>query len=599
MRERRSICLATSVAVGLLVGCGMATPYTVEMPWSSDVFGPDGPWHAVQLKIGSQNTPVSLYPGGTWASNVFTNDFCEIQTQGCPAQAAGLYDPTTSTTLQYGPPSSDPPVDFSKGALQMTGPLPLLVTDTWTIDASSGSIVAPNMDMVIHNQTWGTLPDGSTYPLSVGALSLGAPGNINESISFGNGQPVFNATLLTPYLQQEAPGNRISSSSYGLHIGSVSPSIPPSLYYGGFDQNRVLGTVSAGQGSANAPGSIDLLDISLSVNSGTSPWSFNNLGGLLATGNASIGDALPVGINSLVPYFHLPQSTCDAIAAYLPVTYQAKYGLYFWNTSDPQYQKIITSASSVSFTFRASESAGANLTINVPFALLNLTLEAPLTTNPTLYFPCKAETKAVFQLGRAFLQAAFVGGNWYANNGTGAFWLAQAPGPDIPTQANIQFIGNTDTVITGSTNDWAASWKDTWAVLAQTTQTGGSATSSSNPSSPSNNPNSPSNSPSNPSNSPGSTVPSNNSSSSSGLSVGAKAGIGVAAAIGGIALIVLGVVLWHRSRVPTVETEPLYHETKELAAPPPYPNRTPELSDSCAPTEVYGYQLESYELQAQ
>lgn len=575
--------MATSVVIGLLAGCGMATSYTVEMPWSADAFGPDGPWHAVQIKMGSQNTPVSLYPGGTFASNVFTNDFCEIQTQGCPAQAAGLYDPTSSTTLQYGPSSFLPPVDFSKGALQMTGQQPLLVTDTWTIDASSGSIVAPNMDMAIHNQTWGTLPDGSTYPLSVGALSMGAPGAINESVSFGNGQPVFNATLLPPYLQQEVAGNRISSSSYGLHIGSVSLSIPPSLYFGGFDQNRVLGTVSTGKGSANAPGSINLLDISLSVNSGTSPWSFNNLGGLLASGNASIGDELPVGINSLVPYFYLPQSTCDAIAAHLPVTYQAKYGLYFWNTSDPQYQKIITSASSVTFTFQASGSESANLTINVPFALLNLTLEAPLTTNPTPYFPCMAETKAVFQLGRAFLQAAFVGSNWYANDGNGVFWLAQAPGPDIPTQANIQVIGNTDSAINGSTNDWAASWKDTWAALAHTGQSGSNATGTSNPDSPSSSPSS------GPSSSPG----------SSGLSVGAKAGIGVAAAIGGIALIVLAVFLWRRNRMPAVETEPVYDETKELPAPPAYPKHRPELSDSCAPTEVHGSQLERYELQAQ
>jgi hypothetical protein len=167
------------------------------------------------------------------------------------------------------------------------------------------------------------------------------------------------------------------------------------------------------------PGPIDLLDIIINVVDGASPWNFTSRQGLLSAGNSSIGAALSVEINPLAPYLNLPMSTCDAIASQLPVAYRAKYGLYFWNTNDPQYWKIVSSASVLSFVFRRSESNDQNVTINIPFTLLNLTIEAPLTSIPTPYFPCNAQSYRKYSLGRTFLQAAFLGVNWNANNNAG------------------------------------------------------------------------------------------------------------------------------------------------------------------------------------
>jgi hypothetical protein len=536
MRERWSVWLPVALA-GLVERAGAATANTFQMTWSTETYGPDGPWQAVRVWIGSNNALVNLYPGGTWGSHIFTPEICTNTSLGnvCYAQQAGLYDPTLSDTSNFGNVSISPSVDFTDGALQIFGGSPVTGIDNWNLSTSE-AMFPIGINMALHSSSWATLPDGSTYPLTVGSLALGAPGTVNQTFGFGPGEPAFNATLLPGYLSTEAPSNKIlSSNSYGLHIGSVEPAIAPSLYFGGFDQNRVLGTVSTQQGVPDSAGAIDLVDISLSVNSGASPWSFKSLGGLLASGNSTIKSQLPVAINSLAPYLHLPKSTCDAIAAKLPVTYQAKYGLYFWNTNDPQYEKIVSSPSSLSFTFRASESS-KNMTINVPFALLNLTLTAPLTTTPTQYFPCKAETEAQYQLGRAFLQAAFVGVNWFGFNGSAAWWLAQAPGPTTPTQVNIQAIGNTDTSIPASSVDWASTWADTWTPLADSSSATTSGTSS-------------------PTNSAGVTTdPSNNSSKSSGLSTGAKAGIGVACGIVGLALIIGAIMYFVRrgSNVPPV-----------------------------------------------
>lgn len=549
MRERRSVWLPVAMA-GLIhrtIAGGTTAANTFQMTWSGQSYGPDGPWQAVQVRIGSNNALVNLYPGGTWGSHILTPDICSNSSLGsvCYAETAGLYDPTLSDTSSFGVVKISPAVDYTDGALQIFGDAPETGIDNWNI---SNGMLPVGINMAIHTSSWATLPDGSTYPLTVGSLALGAPGTVNQTFGFGDNTPAFNATLLPGYLSTEAPSNKIlSSNSYGLHIGSVNPPVAPSLYFGGFDQNRVLGTVSTQQGVPDSAGSIDLLDIELSVNSGASPWSFNSLDGLLASGNSSMKSQLPVGINSLAPYLHLPKSTCDAIASNLPVTYQSKYGLYFWNTDDPQYQKIVSSPSCLGFTFRESESS-KNFTINVPFSLLNLTLTAPLTDSPTSYFPCKAETQTHYQLGRAFLQAAFVGVNWDGFNGSAAWWLAQAPGPTTPTQLQIQAIGNTDTSIPASQVDWASTWADTWTPLsdaaAQTSTTSSASSTGSNASN--------------------SAV---NNAVSSGLSTGAKAGIGVACGIVGLALIIGAIMLFVRRRSNTTAATPIAEVSGQSHAP--------------------------------
>lgn len=165
-------------------------------------------------------------------------------------------------------------------------------------------------------------------------------------------------------------------------------------------------------------------------------------------------------MNLVAPYLALPNSTCDAIAKELPVTYNPKYGLYFWNVEDPQYTRIVTSPTYLGFTF------DNNFTIKVPFKLLNLTLEAPLISTPTQYFPCQPPqdpTQTIYSLGKAFLQAAFIGVNWASN---GQWFLAQALGPGVGTVP--QQIPITSSSIAATPNDWALSWKSAWTPLPVT-----------------------------------------------------------------------------------------------------------------------------------
>jgi hypothetical protein len=186
----------------------------------------------------------------------------------------------------------------------------------------------------------------------------------------------------------------------------------------------------------------------------------------LLRANGSSTKTLPVHPRPGAPHLYLPQDTCDAIASHLPVTYSPEFNLYLWNTNDQAYEDIVSSPHHLSFTFSSEDDDNSkkDKTINVPFALLNLTLTSPIVSSLTQYFPCKPWTPDAtgYTLGSAFLQAAFLAQNWQTNK----LFLAQAPGPRLQS-ASVQKIAYTDETLTPAKNppDWESSWSDTLKAL--------------------------------------------------------------------------------------------------------------------------------------
>lgn len=268
-----------------------------------------------------------------------------------------------------------------------------------------------------------------------------------------------NLTLPDAYVEGFIP-----STSYGIHVGSVYPNITGSLVLGGYDSSRCLTSPIT-----TSEQYVELIAISLEVVSGghaytnTSRLPINNL---LKVDGALVSK-LEVYPDPGVPYLYLPQDTCDAIAAHLPVTYNADYNLYIWNSNSQSYKEIVSSPHFVSFTFSSGRGGGSSI-INVPFALLNLTLETPIIDNSVQYFPCSPWKPDVagYTLGRSFLQAAFLAQNW----NTSTLFLAQAPGPDF-LPANVKDIAVTDITLSPAVNppSWESTWSSTLKPLSPNT----------------------------------------------------------------------------------------------------------------------------------
>ena len=439
----------------------LASPEPVQVPVSNRIYGPDGPWQAVSVQLGEPGQDLDLYPGGVWSSQILTTQQCQ-GTSLDPCGSGGMFDPDSSVTID------NTSIDFDWGNSSVSA---LLKYDAPVFAYSNERIVldqlqfqgvtVANHSISMYSRLQMVYPDGN-YPLQTGFLSLGPV--LNQSFHVGFGSPSVNGSLIPGDLVAQ---NIIPSNSFGLHIGisTVSPKLDLSLWLGGYDAARIVGPVSS-QSTNFQNFVIDLLDIGIGVDQGASPLPFLSQQGLLGAGNSSItSSGIGVIIDPTTPYLYLPNSTCTAIAKDLPVTYNVGKALYIWNITDPQYTKIITSPTYLSFLFRQSS---GNLTIRVPFQLLNLTLQAPLMSQNTPYFPCQTTSGSgySYSLGRAFLQAAFVGVNW-ATSGESEWFLAQAPGPNTYTEPQSRTF--TDTQPVGYGQEWADSWKGFWTAIPSPT----------------------------------------------------------------------------------------------------------------------------------
>lgn len=563
-------------ALFCMVACSRAIDVgPVQLLPSSNFYGPDGPWQAINVSLGDPPQSVQLLPGGIYQSLILSNGVCSGSSLPQPCGVGGLYNIQNSNTADNTSIQMVPNIQSIDGGATQSVVTAISITEQLQIPRIGNSPWnVPNLSIALVENISISFPSGSGgYPAELGSLALGSA--INQSFTLGSGSPDINASLIPGWFF--AQEKVIAANTYGLHIGSAALGIPLSLWLGGYDRSRVLGPVSS-QAYSTQDGSlvIDLLDIEIGVDNGASPFNFSERRNILNQGNSSIGESITVSMNSLAPYLHLPKSVCDAIASYLPVSYQSKYGLYLWNTNDPHFKPIITSPSYLSFIFRATNLQQPNITIKVPFQLLNLTLQAPITNKPTQYFPCRPPSGGgEYTLGRAFLQAAFLGVIWDPQ--AGLWFLAQAPGPN--TAQTSQQVPLTTTV-SGSSNSWSDSWTGHWTPIKETTSTV-NATNSTVPEGPTTT----------------TAPPAANSSSPGGLSTGAKAGIGVGCAAAVATIIAVALFVYRSRSHARLASAASSHETpnamgpdghnniplKGYYAPPPPPPEKPLLVEAPGP----------------
>ncbi|KNB13380.1 hypothetical protein FOXG_12896 [Fusarium oxysporum f. sp. lycopersici 4287] len=417
-----------------------------EIQWTDDTFGPDGPWRGVNVQIGSSPTSISLYPGGTWETWLISDDYCERGT--CYASKAGTYDKRTGDRTGL---NILVELDGFMQGVNVEGDTSIRYRD----DIMFGEINTINSTIALLDAQKIKYPGGQTVPFFAGCLSMGGPKSVNQSFEQPDGRPATNGSMPPGWFWEN---EYTPSNSYGMHIGSVKPSIAGSLWFGGYDKNRVIGEVLTLSGSPRGDG-ITLWDIAIEGVGDHSPFTSKSKGDLLAKGNSSISSGLKITVDGCSPYLTLPKSTCDNIAEHLPVNFNSDLGLYIWDTKSDQYDKIVNSATALSFSF-ISDTNTDPVKIRVPFMHLNLTLSEPIVDNPIPYFPCHVNNNGRYVLGRSFLQDAFVGANWHPDANT--WWLAQAPGPRVQATTDVTSIETKDKTISKGGNNWEASWKGVW-----------------------------------------------------------------------------------------------------------------------------------------
>ncbi|KAK8220221.1 hypothetical protein IWZ01DRAFT_536275 [Phyllosticta capitalensis] len=442
----------------------------LSVPWSERSYGPDGPWQAIRVYIQYFGHYVDLTPsiadyGGFGASFFLQSDtFCG--TSWAKDNSCGQGG-TFNTHVDYAEDDHREIPTSEWADLQYKG----------TNRSSSGKLWFTNLDIPgtrTINSTWAGVcdydfavtPGGLKYRPPTGSIVLDTYASA-EKLPYSSVNPVH--LLGCKLLECLVSSSEISTISYGLHYGSASLNFTGSLVLGGYDQGRIMG-----KSAQVANDKAQLLDISLGVEAGDSPFSegFTLKSGFLSS-------PLSMTIDSLSPGLYLPGGACSRLASHLPVTFDSSSGYYLWNVMDPAFKRLMGSPAFMAFTFPPSAADSNNVTIKVPFRLFNLTLEHPIMDVPTPYFPCFDKSEGY--LGRVFLQAAFVGRNYHSNSS----WLAQAPGPGRNNSGLgvvLKEISTDDTEIQGSPlgdMTWMKSWENYLTPLSDDSQTSPNSTNSS------------------------------------------------------------------------------------------------------------------------
>ncbi|KAG9517373.1 hypothetical protein KCU93_g8813, partial [Aureobasidium melanogenum] len=423
--------------------------------WSSTTYGPDGPWNAITIKVGgnqnssniaSEQVSVDLLVGSYYASYIPSSSACRPYGPQCGT--GGEWDPDTSV-----PSSSPPNIWDAPSAVNITGTVyPAAVT----IGSAEKQQTIYDVDLATIDAFSVDYPNQKTAAPELGFFALNS-GNDQSAQALN-----YNKDGVDPWIVAGALYNQsiIPSYSYGLQIGSAALDYGGSLILGGYDKGRAIGPYTSYAGY-----SAMLLDISINVETGSSPFPFGNASGLLMN---ILGqpDSLIVKVDPMPPGLHLPAQTCSALAEKLPIYFDQTTQYYLWNTSDPSYETIINSPAYLGFHFTPAPGDDANVTIKVPFKLLNLTLTSPVVSSSVQYFPCMPFNMPrgdQWRLGRAFLQGAFLGYNTQTNT----MWLAQAPGPGASNQGlgyqpQNMSSGATTLDISNDQTLFAQSWANHW-----------------------------------------------------------------------------------------------------------------------------------------
>lgn len=332
--------------------------------------------------------------------------------------------------------------------------------DVASFDRGQHNQQFPLHNVLLVNASYSTLPDSRHFNISVGNLRLGSNYTINREAEYDDLGPTGVLFL----------GNKTASPSYALNLGSTQLRLPGSLTFGGYDQNRAIGDAGMFD-TVLWEGRMSLRDIVLGVHEGLSPFPkdlnitstasmsvWQGGSSLVNHGGAPYGPS-ELSINAEYPGFLLSRENCEAMSKHLPVTWQSDIGFYTWNTADIRYKQITSSPAYVGFVL--SDREAKNITVKVPFAYLTNTLDKPVVSKQTPYFPCQPGIYPSVVLGRAFMQSAFIATNYDTN----ITYVAQGPGPNVDQTIVKAFPTDGSALSTNPADSFSKTWSGFWTPI--------------------------------------------------------------------------------------------------------------------------------------
>ena len=222
----------------------------IEWPFNTTFFaGPDGPWPVINALVAWLSETVSMFPGRNPASIIISSHVCSQRGANCSNPGAGFYNRTPwvdATSNEF---------NISEGIVpgwESTLTYPMQVDGAVRHTCERISIFAQDGAEQILDNLSTLLSDGMTIqyaegiriPLDIGILSLIPQATLAPARAGWSGGSLIQTYTPLSYLGRNmTPETPISSQSWGLHMGSARYNVIGSLFFGGYDRTRLLGTL--------------------------------------------------------------------------------------------------------------------------------------------------------------------------------------------------------------------------------------------------------------------------------------------------------------------------------------------------------------------
>ncbi|KAK3308478.1 uncharacterized protein B0T15DRAFT_491060 [Chaetomium strumarium] len=264
--------------LGLLAPVAATAAETMQLAWTTDinmtrldnqgayVYGPDGPWQAIAVRVGTAYTRRQLNGlpsaegefAAMWPSG---GGLSMVPTPGAGGNYTLADSPTAVNTTTFIVLSDD----WGWYLVMGESPVGRCVVDIVTLTTKRlDADLQLNTTLSVVDESNYRLPDGSRCPVNVGVLGLGFP-TVCPTVLGDSAPPGI--------LQELKSQGRIASMSLSLHMGSVALEQPGSLVPSGYERNRALGPVGVFDFSPLSYPFLLLIDVLLGTQVGASPIS--------------------------------------------------------------------------------------------------------------------------------------------------------------------------------------------------------------------------------------------------------------------------------------------------------------------------------------
>lgn len=407
--------ILSTLITGLSALVRAEDPPAVSVTFGPDFLGYDGAWSAAQIRVGTPEQYLLLFPSTTSSETwVASPELCD-GTSTCASLRGGLFYTEDSTTWrdvgQY---------ELGYSALSETtdngyyGFDNISISDTIT---TSNQIVALVSDIRHWNGEFGLGVQETRFSTNTDHLA-------------------FISTLVQN-------NSAISSHSYGYTAGASyqGAGVSGSLTLGGVDTTRFTSNKFWFDLSPGYIPSVAVRSIEVDALNVPSHWATDPLP-LMSQYHAAT-----FTIDSSTPYLWLPEAVCDNIARALNLTWNPEIELYVLG-NDTTSEDI--DSWNLSFTFRLANDLTSSemIALQLSYDAFNLQLSYPFpglfdeySTAQVDYFPLRrANNSQQYTIGRAFLQETYLTVDYERN----AFSLAQALFPTSSEQPVLAGISRPD-----------------------------------------------------------------------------------------------------------------------------------------------------------